>query len=294
MSSTQAGVLADVPAHARFLTFRLGHTGNPAATLAALAERPLGPDVLVGVGDPLARALGAPLDGLRPFPALASPGIAVPSTPAALWIRVAGTDRGALFHAGRALTAALAPAFALVEAVDGYRHDTGRDLTGYEDGTENPTGEDAVAAALVAERGEGMDGGSFLAVQRWVHDFDAYGAMAADERDRCVGRRVTDNEELDDAPASAHVKRTAQEDFSPPAFVLRRSMPWHGDGGAGLVFYAFGASLDAFEAQLRRMVGLDDGVVDALFRFTRPVTGSYFFCPPLREGRLDLRALGIG
>jgi len=56
---------------------------------------------------------------------------------------------------------------------------------------------------------------------------------------------------------------------------------------------AFGHSLDAFEAQLRRMVGLDDGITDALFRFSRPVTGSYFWCPPVRDGRLDLSAIGL-
>ena len=55
----------------------------------------------------------------------------------------------------------------------------------------------------------------------------------------------------------------------------------------------FGKSFDAFEAQMRRMVGADDGIPDALFRFTRPVTGSYFWCPPVKDGRLDLRAIGI-
>jgi putative iron-dependent peroxidase len=70
-------------------------------------------------------------------------------------------------------------------------------------------------------------------------------------------------------------------------------MPWSDGAGGGLVFTAFGASFDAFEAQLRRMAGLDDGVVDALFRFTRPVTGDYYWCPPMRGSLLDLRAAGI-
>jgi putative iron-dependent peroxidase len=59
------------------------------------------------------------------------------------------------------------------------------------------------------------------------------------------------------------------------------------------VFVAFGKSLDAFEAQMRRMAGLDDGITDALFRISRPVTGSSFWCPPVRDGRLDLRLLGL-
>jgi putative iron-dependent peroxidase len=59
------------------------------------------------------------------------------------------------------------------------------------------------------------------------------------------------------------------------------------------MFVAFGKSLDAFEAQLKRMAGAEDGTVDALFTFTRPVTGAYYWCPPVRGRKLDLRAIGI-
>lgn len=291
MTTPQPGILAPVPVHARFLSFQLAPGADPRPALAALAAAPHPAGRIVGLGDVLVHALGATVPGLRPFPALTGVGVAAPSTPVALWVRLAGTDRGALFHEGRALEAALGPAFVLDGATEAYRHDIGRDLTGYEDGTENPTGEDALAAALVVGQGAGYDGGSFLAMQRWVHDFAAFGAMRPGERDAAVGRRISDNEELEDAPASAHVRRTAQEDFSPPAFVVRRSMPWHDGNTGGLVFLAFAATLDAFEAQLRRMMGMDDGVVDALYRFTRPVTGAYLWCPPLRDGKLDLQAI---
>jgi len=117
--------------------------------------------------------------------------------------------------------------------------------------------------------------------------------MTVAAQDAMVGRRRSDNEELEDAPPSAHVKRTAQESFTPEAFVVRRSMPWTAGAQAGLLFVAFGHSFDAFEAQLRRMAGLDDGVVDALFQMSRPVTGAHFWCPPLRNGQLDLQALGL-
>ena len=70
-------------------------------------------------------------------------------------------------------------------------------------------------------------------------------------------------------------------------------MPWAEGARCGLVFTAFGASFDAFEAQLKRMTGEDDGITDALFRFTRPLTGAYFWCPPVNGGRLDLAALGL-
>ena len=71
-------------------------------------------------------------------------------------------------------------------------------------------------------------------------------------------------------------------------------MPWCDDQGqGGLEFVAFGRSFAAFEAQLQRMVGAEDGTQDALFRFSRPITGSYFWCPPMHNGRLDLRGLGL-
>ena len=108
-----------------------------------------------------------------------------------------------------------------------------------------------------------------------------------------IGRRLSDNEELEAAPISAHVKRTEQESFDPPAFVVRRSLPWADAGREGLMFVAFGKSLDAFEAQLRRMIGLEDGVIDGLFSFTRPISGSYFWCPPTADGKLDLAGIGM-
>jgi putative iron-dependent peroxidase len=181
----------------------------------------------------------------------------------------------------------------LETTIDAFQHRNSRDLTGYEDGTENPTGQKAVEAATVKGRGPGLDGSSFVAVQKWVHDLDRFEAMAEEERDNVIGRRRRDNKELEDAPESAHVKRTAQESFDPEAFVLRRSMPWADESTHGLVFVAFGKSFDAFEAQLDRMVGSEDEITDALFRFTRPVTGNYFWCPPMAKAGLDLSALGL-
>jgi putative iron-dependent peroxidase len=71
-------------------------------------------------------------------------------------------------------------------------------------------------------------------------------------------------------------------------------MPWIEGDRAGLMFLAFGFSLDAFEAQLRRMSGLEDGITDGLYRISRPITGGYYWCPPLKDGHLDLRALRVG
>lgn len=75
--------------------------------------------------------------------------------------------------------------------------------------------------------------------------------------------------------------------------VLRRSMPWAEGQRGGLLFVAFATSFDPFEAQLRRMVGIEDGIVDALFRFTRPQSGAHFWGPAMRAGRLDLSPLRL-
>ena len=291
MSNFQPGVLAPVPSHGRYLTFHLKSRSQARRALRALSGMADGESCVVGFGLSLLRALDCTIPGMQRFPASARKGAVVPSTPAALWCWLRGAERGELLQRSRAIQHALAPAFALDSAIDAFRHGTGRDLTGYEDGTENPRGKKAVAAAIASGMGAGLDGSSFVAVQQWVHNFDRFNAMSVRRQDNSIGRRRRDNFELEPAPASAHVKRTAQESFAPAAFMLRRSMPWNDATRAGLVFVAFGRSLYPFEAQLKRMTGAEDGIVDALFRFTQPVTGAYFWCPPVVRRKLDLRRI---
>jgi putative iron-dependent peroxidase len=293
MSSHQPGILEPVPRVARYLTFQLVPGADPRASLERLSRRTLGPQLVVGIGSATAVRLDKRVDGLRECPPLTGPGAVVPSDPSALLFWLRGDDSGELLHRGRELSREVADAFVLDSATDAFMYAGGRDLTGYEDGTENPTGDKALAAAFVSGVGPGKDGSSFVVVQRWRHDLDCFEAKSPAERDLTIGRQKSDNEELGDAPATAHVKRAAQESFEPEAFVLRRSMPWAAGAEQGLVFVAFGRSFDAFEALSRRMVGLEDGITDALFSFTRPLTSSYFWCPPLAEGQLDLRLLGI-
>jgi putative iron-dependent peroxidase len=299
----QPGILDGVPPVARYLLFNLASAGVDAAAikqaLVRLAPLVNGSDVVVGVGPSLVQALGADIPKLHEFPDLSGHGVKVPSTPGTLWCWLRGSDLGDLLHVTRKVQKALAPAFVVRHVLDAFRHawsegGHGRDLTGFEDGTENPEGEAAEEAAFVHGLGEGLDGSSYVATQQWVHDLDAFEALGDQERDHAIGRRLSDNEELEDAPETSHVKRTAQESFDPEAFVLRRSMPWMLSMQAGLMFVAFGKSHAAFEAQMRRMAGHDDGITDAMFRISKPVTGAYFWCPPMRGGRLDLRRLGLG
>ncbi len=286
---TQPAILEPAPPTARFVTLALHEGAAPAAVLRALGALEHDPKAVLGIGLPLCARLGREIAGLRAFPGDLPQ---FPSTQHALWIFLAHGDATHLFDAGRALAGRFRGLLDVVEEVDAFGYRGGRDLSGFVDGTENPKGEDAVRAAIIAGRGAGLDGGSFVAVQRWVHDLDAVERMTAAARNDAVGRdRVTDVE-LAEAPVSAHVKRTAQESFDPPAHILRRSMPYGGIREHGLNFVAFGESLDRFERQLRRMAGRDDGVTDGILAFTRAVSGGYYFCPPLRQGRFDLSALG--
>lgn len=294
MNTPQAGILLPLPPLARYLCFALQPAASAGDALRALAEVADGQATVVGIGRALVSALGGEIAGLRGFPVFAGRGLELPATPAALWVWLRGDDRGELVHRARRIEEMLAPALLLTDTHDAFVHAGGRDLSGYEDGTENPSGDDAVSTAIVGnERYPELAGSSFVAVQRWRHDFARFDSLAADEQDLAIGRRRLDNEEIDDAPPSAHVKRTAQESFTPEAFVLRRSMPWAEGRRAGLMFVAFAASFDPFEAQLRRMLGVDDGIVDALFTFTRPESGAYFWCPRITGGRLDLSLLGL-
>jgi putative iron-dependent peroxidase len=236
-------------------------------------------------------ALGASISGLRAFPALAGKGVEPPSTQNALWVWVREPSLSDAFDTSRAIERLLGEEFALVEEISTFIYRKGHDLSGYEDGTENPKGDAAVEAAIVAD--SPLRGSSFAAVQRWIHDLHRFASLDTLHRDHTIGRRFEDNQEIPDAPASAHVRRSAQESFDPPAFMLRRSMPWSEQGEHGLYFVAFGESLDRFERVLQRMLGCDDGIVDGLFAFTRPVTGGYFWCPPQVNGRIVLSALGL-
>ena len=292
MPSAQPGILLPLPNHARYLSFSLGETAQLGTALAALRELADGESTVVGFGQALAAALGATVAGLRSLPPLTAPGLSIEIAPEVLWIWLRGDDRGELLHRSRKITSALAPAFVLNDIVDAFKHADGRDLSGFEDGTENPVGDAAIAAALVGADSP-LAGSSFVATQRWQHNFECFEAMSTHTQDNAIGRRQCDNEELSDAPVCAHVKRTAQESFTPEAFVVRRSMPWAADNDGGLMFVAFGNSFDAFEAQLKRMVGHEDGVTDALFTFTQPLSGAYYWCPALKDGKLDLAPLGL-
>ena len=292
-SLTQPGILAEETKLARYMAFSIDSEADVMESLKSLVEYFDISNTVIGFGESLVKFLDKEVPGLKTLPAQVGSGIEIPSTPTALWCWLRGSDRGEIFHRSRLIESMLVPAFALSDVVDSFQYDENRDLSGYVDGTENPKGEEAIQAAIVQGQGAGLDGSSFVAVQQWLHDFDILNSMSTNEQDNAIGRHITNNEEFDDAPESAHVKRSAQENFEPEAFMLRRSMPWAEGMEGGLVFVAFGKSFNAFEAVLNRMLGNDDSISDALFNFTRPINGAYFWCPPLKNSKLDLSILGL-
>ncbi len=293
MDLAQPGILADIPVVSNYLYFSLKPQHQASSSLKQLAELSDGNKIVIGLSESLVQSLGKSINGLKTFPSFSSNGVNIPSTASSLWIWLRGEDKGEVLLESLKIESLLAEDFILDKKIDAFRFREGRDLSGYIDGTENPEGEEAVEAAILESDQEGLNGSSFVAVQQWQHNLKHFGNMSQKEQDDTIGRRISDNEEFDAAPESAHVKRTAQESFDPEAFMLRRSMPWSDDSQNGLVFVAFGHSYDAFEAILHRMTGQEDGITDALFNFTHPVSGNYFWCPPIKNNAIDISYLGL-
>jgi putative iron-dependent peroxidase len=261
-----------------------GDTKQAIAALAALD--PAG--AVIGLGVPLVDALGKTISGLRGFPPLEG-AASMPATQQAVWAYITDPTPGGAFLQAENLDKQLQASFALAESLPLFRYRDGRDLTGYKDGTANPTAEELADVALIKDGDRA--GGTFALVQRYIHFRRRFNSLSESDRDNVIGRRLSDNEEFDEAPETSHVKRTDQEGYEQPAFMVRRSMPWGDLRSHGLEFIAFVADLDVIDLVLRRMCGLVDGQPDALLKYTQAETGAYYYCPPLRGGRLNLAGL---
>ncbi len=154
-----------------------------------------------------------------------------------------------------------------------YRHD--RDLTGFIDGTENPTLIDAPSIALVRDGAPGASG-SILLLQKWSHDVNAWESLPVGRQEQVIGRKKDDSAELADKPADSHVARTDQDTLGK---IFRRNMPYGTVMDHGTMFVGFSADQRALRAMLESMVGVRGGVRDALTFYTRPLTGAYYFIP---------------
>ena len=160
---------------------------------------------------------------------------------------------------------------------------TQRDLSGFIDGTENPQGDKRPEVAVIAE-GEEDAGGSYVLVQRYEHNLRQWQRFTTEQQEQIIGRTKHDSEELppEQRPDTSHVSRVDLKEDGKGLKILRQSLPYGtASGKHGLYFIAYCARLHNIEKQLLSMFGDLDGKRDAMLRFSRAVTGSYYFAPSL-------------
>ncbi len=171
-----------------------------------------------------------------------------------------------------------------VDETHGFRYFDDRDLLGFVDGTEDPRGEVALNAALVAEEDAQFAAGSYVIIQKYLHDMSRWNLLSIEEQERIIGRKKLSNIELSDAvkPSNAHNALTTIVENGKEVKILRDNMPFGkpGSGEFGTYFIGYSRSPRITEQMLENMfVGRPSGNYDRLLDFSRAVTGSLFFAP---------------
>ena len=208
-------------------------------------------------------------------------GFVMPATQHDALVWLSGSAYDVIFDMARTVIHDLAGQATLGEETSSwpYRHD--RDLTGFVDGSENPTLLDAPAAALLPEGVPGA-AGSVLLLQKWKHKTADWESLPVDQQERIMGRTKPDSIELENKHADSHVARTDQDEFG---HIFRRNMPYGSVGDHGTMFVGFSVDQNRLSAMLNSMAGLLTGTRDALTRFSQPLTGSYYFVPSVESLR---------
>jgi putative iron-dependent peroxidase len=280
--------------------------GTPAHSYLELDSAPgVSADQLVralaGLEEPRSTVGGVNLVvGLRPSiwaeaaPALAVPGLhgfdqpiegiegfVMPATQHDAWLWVAGSSVGLVFDVASSALDALAGTATLATEVNGWAYGSSRDLTGFEDGTENPPLAQAGPIVAVADDQPGA-GSTVVLVQQWVHDRAAWAAIGVEAQEQTMGRTKAASIELEDdvKPADSHVARTVIEDADGVELdIFRRNTPYGSVSDHGTMFVGFSRDQARLHRMLQRMAGAEDGIRDALTRYTTPLTGAYYIVP---------------
>jgi len=207
-------------------------------------------------------------------------GFVMPATQCDAWLWVAGGDRTAVFDNCRAVVSGLAGVAGLVRETTGWVYQHNRDLTGFVDGTENPSLLEAPQVATVPFGVPGA-GSSVVLVQLWRHDSTQWDQLSEQQQERVMGRTKPDSIELpeDGMPADSHVTRTVLEVDGEELEIFRRNVAYGGVSDHGTVFVGFSSDQWRLEEMLRRMVGAGDGIRCALTRYSQPLTGGYHTVP---------------
>ena len=206
------------------------------------------------------------------------------ATPADLLFHIRAKRMDLCFELATQIMNRIGSAAASVDETHGFRYFDDRDLLGFVDGTENPRGQAALEAALVAGEDPAFAGGSYVIIQKYLHDVGRWNAISTEEQERIIGRKKLSDIELSDAvkPTSAHSALTTVVEDGKEVKILRDNMPFGnpGRGEFGTYFIAYSRTPRITEQMLENMfVGRPPGNYDRLLDFSRAVTGSLFFAP---------------
>jgi putative iron-dependent peroxidase len=286
---TQSGIFGFGAAEHTFLEFDLADGASAVDLVKAVAG-------LMAIADGVNRVAGFRPElwgrvvegglpaGVTGFdaPIVGADGFTMPATQRDAWLWIAGGDRTTVYDNAAAAIGALAGAATLVSETVGWVYAHNRDLTGFIDGTENPSPLDAPGVAIVAD-GPGA-GGSVLLFQKWTHDRPRFEALSVAEQERVIGRTKADSVELDEdvMPETSHVSRNVVEEDGRELKIFRRNVAYGSPADHGTMFVGFAAEQRILDLMLRRMAGAtEDGLRDALTLYTAPVSGAYYFTPSL-------------
>ena len=208
-----------------------------------------------------------------------SDGFTMPATQHDVVLSLSGSAYDVVFDAARAVISILAELASVAEETSSWPYQRDRDLTGFIDGSENPTLVEAAGIALVPE-GQPGGGGTVLLLQKWAHAAEAWDALAVAEQERVIGRTKLDSVELEGKASDSHVASTDQDRFGK---IFRRNMPYGTVTDHGTMFVGFAAEQQPLAAMLESMAGKPGGTRDALTRYTRPLTGAYYFVPSIES-----------
>ena len=206
------------------------------------------------------------------------------STPGDLLFHIRAKRMDLCFEVAMQIMARLGNAVSPVDEVQGFRYFDDRDLMGFVDGTENPRGQAVIDAVLIGEEDAAFAGGSYVVVQKYLHNLDAWNALSTEAQERIIGRTKLSDIELDDSvkPTSAHNALTTIVQDGKEIKILRDNMPFGqaAQGEFGTYFIGYSRSPHTIEQMLENMfVGRPPGNYDRLLDFSRAVTGNLFFAP---------------
>ncbi|MGA7382082.1 MAG: Dyp-type peroxidase [Terriglobales bacterium] len=222
--------------------------------------------------------------GLHPFREIRAGARHAVSTPGDLLFHIRAERMDLCFELATQIMARIADAVSPADEVHGFRYFDDRDLMGFVDGTENPRGGAVIEAVLIGEEDAAFAAGSYVIVQKYLHNLDAWNALPTEAQERIIGRTKLSDVELDDSvkPTSAHSALTTIVENGKEIKILRDNMPFGraGHGEFGTYFIGYSRSPRTIEQMLENMfVGRPPGNYDRILDFSRAVTGNLFFVP---------------